>query len=209
MNILICGIGALGSNLTARLVVDLHGQHQITVLDKDKVEERNIQAGTQFFTPDQIGLPKVEALQFNIYRHYQREIETQNKELLAPQQEQSFIISHQLRTQFLPYNVIIDCFDNYKSRLLLQQLADLTNKSQQPIIVLHIGFSQDFTFAIEWAEHYKVPSDINGLDICTMPGASSFINVVASMGALVAQDFINGGKKINIVGNKYSHTLIK
>ena len=74
MNILICGVGAIGSNLTARLVNDLKGEHQITILDKDVVEERNITAGTQFYTRETLGFPKVDALQFLIEKQYQREI---------------------------------------------------------------------------------------------------------------------------------------
>ena len=74
MKILVAGIGAIGSNLTADLVADLKGKHEITVLDMDNVEERNVTAGTQFYTPDQVGMSKVEALQFNIYKQFQREI---------------------------------------------------------------------------------------------------------------------------------------
>ena len=44
--ILICGIGAIGSNLTSLLARDLKEDWTITVLDKDCVEERNIRAGT-------------------------------------------------------------------------------------------------------------------------------------------------------------------
>lgn len=38
MKILVAGIGAIGSNLTADLVADLKGKHEITVLDMDNVE---------------------------------------------------------------------------------------------------------------------------------------------------------------------------
>jgi molybdopterin/thiamine biosynthesis adenylyltransferase len=203
MKILICGAGAIGSNLTARLVADLKGKHEITVLDKDKVEERNVTAGTQFYTPDQVGLSKVEALQFNIYKWYQKEID---------------IINGDINKIGIPYHtdLIIDCFDNSRSRETLQNLFILKNKStivdhfHGDFNILHIGFSQDFTFAIEWAENYKTPADLaSGFDICTMQGAGAFVNSVASIGSLVIEEFINNNKKLEITGGKFIHSIIK
>lgn len=194
MRILICGAGAIGSNLTARLVSDLKGEHEITVLDKDTIEERNVQAGTQFYTRDQIGLTKVEALQFNVYKNYEREITIIHDDVLK---------TFHGRTINDLYDLIIDCFDNHEARDFLKQHVSPKGN------LLHTGFSDDFTFAIEWNENYKVPSDIEGMDICEMPGAASFVNKVASMGALVAQEFIKEGKKLEIVGGKFTHSLIQ
>lgn len=193
MKILICGAGAIGSNLTARLVSDLKGEHEITVLDKDIVEQRNLTAGTQFYTPDQIGLPKVEALQFNIYKNYQREIYIVNRLVEA--------------TTIIDYDLIIDCFDNHDARNYLQELW--RNTLGHGTGLLHIGFSNNFTFAIEWAENYNVPTDITGLDICELPGASAFVNSVASIGALVAEEYILNSKKIEVLGGKFEHKIIK
>jgi len=191
MNILIAGIGAIGSNLTARLVSDLRG-HIITVLDRDTVEERNTVAGTQFYMPSQVGLSKIEALQFNIYKQFQKEIE---------------ILSVNINKTFYSagsYGLIIDCFDNYNARSALQKIA-----IQEKIELLHMGFSDTFTFAIEWAENYTVPSDItSGFDICEMQGASSFVNMVASIGGSVVQEFLTNKSKINIVGNRLSFKRI-
>ena len=123
MKILICGVGAIGSNLTRSLVPDLKGEHEITILDMDTVEKRNIQAGTQFYTEDQIGLSKVEALQFNIYKWFNREIITDQYEVTEGD-------------TFFGYDLIIDCFDNKKAR-------EVMSKQDRP--VLHIGFSDAFT----------------------------------------------------------------
>lgn len=191
MKILICGVGAIGSNLTARLVADLKGQREITVLDKDKVEERNTTAGTQFYTPDQVGLTKVEALQFNIYKWYQREINIFEGDIIewigqSPKQD-----------------LVIDCFDNHKARKVTNAFKGFTE-------LIHLGFSQDFTFAIEWAENYKTPADLtSGFDICTVAGAGAFVNSVASLGSLVVEEFINNNRKLEVVGGKFTHSLIK
>lgn len=194
MKILICGIGAIGSNLTANLVADLKGKHEIAVLDKDVVEERNVTPGTQFYMPDQVGMPKVEALQFNIYKQFQREIEIINKKFNGTLENIS------------KYELVIDCFDNEDARYFVNLLyISGANKN-----VLHLGFSDQFTFAIEWAEHYKVPTDITtGFDICEMRGARAFVASVAALGSLVVQRWIDDKEKMEMVGGKYTHTLIK
>ena len=66
--ILICGIGSLGSLLTKNLASDVRDEHSITVLDFDKVEERNIRANTQAYSSEMIGLPKTEALQYILHK---------------------------------------------------------------------------------------------------------------------------------------------
>lgn len=190
MEILICGIGAIGSNLVSKLVPDLRGEHDITILDRDKVEKRNITAGTQFYINDQVGEPKVEALQYNIYKWYNREVHVRYEELTP-------------KTHLEGYDLIVDCFDNHFARNLLAQ-----NKPNCP--VLHIGFSDNFTFAIEWNENYKTPSDItSNFDICEMPGASAFVSSVASLGALVIQKFLEDNSKWEIIGGKYHHSVLK
>lgn len=198
MNILICGAGAIGSNLTARLASDLKGLHTITVLDKDIVEERNIVAGTQFYMPNQIGLSKVEALQFNIYKQFQKEIKIRNEKFNGTIKN------------WHDFDLTIDCFDNHYARHYIQYYYQIAKDSDIKENILHLGFSNAFTFAIEWAENYTVPSDITtGFDICEMEGASSFVNMVASLGGLVVQEFLTKKKKIDIIGNKFSFKKIE
>lgn len=210
MKILICGVGAIGSNLVAELVPDLKGEHEITILDKDKVEERNVQAGTQFYTPDQVGLWKVEALQFNIYKHYQREVLMINKELVKEHPNSWMILPRE--AQFHSPDLVIDCFDNYKAR---KAISDYVEGESGGPELLHIGFSNNFTFSIEWeingfSSSYKVPSDfISGIDICEMQGSAAFVASVASLGALVAEEFIFNNKRLEITGGKFTHSLIK
>mgnify|MGYP001606684005 CR=1 FL=1 len=206
MNILICGAGAIGSNLAALLACDLKGEHEIIVLDKDNVEERNVQAGTQFYQKDQVGMSKVEALQYNIYKWYEREVKIINKEI---SHENLRIILESGKTINVvdSYDLIIDCLDNYDARSLVQNHWEQLHKK---LNILHLGFSDQFTFAIEWAENYKVPTDItSGFDICEMEGAASFVKMVASLGSLVTQEFIKDGKKREFLGNKFSIREVK
>ncbi len=199
MKILICGVGALGSNITSLLVPDLKGEHEITILDMDTVEERNVQAGTQFYMPDQIGMSKVEALQYNIYKWYQRDIIIDEHELAYGDE--------------FYHDLIIDCFDNSSSRKLLQEMYDVGAwiKNQAiPYDLLHVGFSDQFTFAIEWADNYKVPGDImSGFDICASEGAASFIKMVSALAAQTIQNFLSTNHKREFIGNKFSFREVK
>lgn len=197
MKILICGAGAIGSNLVGVLAPDLKGEHEIIVLDKDVVEERNITAGTQLYMPDQIGIPKVEALQFNIYKMFQREIEIMQLEVTPKN-----IIGKLTINDEFP-GLLIDCFDNQEARELVKK--QYSNKTQ----ILHVGFSKNFTFAIEWEPNYKTPTNIKGLDICELPGAAAFVKSVASTAALVAEEYILNHNKIDIVGGKFSYNVIR
>lgn len=210
MKILICGAGAIGSTLVRNLVPDLKGQHEITVLDMDVVEERNVTPGTQWYTPDQIGLPKVEALQFNVYNTFQREIQIHQKEIFENGDFTIEVLDEQLDpnqpngTIFVPYDLVVDCFDNYEARGIVQSVCKEHN-----ISCVHIGFSDQFTFEIEWKPWYKVPTDIiTGMDICEMPGAAGFVNSVASLGALVVENYLEKGERMRVLGGKYQRSFV-
>lgn len=198
MNILICGAGALGSSLAQVLVPDLKGEHQISVLDMDIVETRNIEAGTQFYMPGQEDSQKTEALEYNIYKWFQRNIIPLHGMLVrkgTPGRAYDFST-----IMLNAYNLVIDCFDNQDARQILQDWHVAT-KGQ----LLHAGFSDQFTFAVEWAEHYQVPTDItSGFDICQTQGAASFVKMVGACTSMVVQEYVNNKKKIELIGNKLS-----
>lgn len=187
MKILICGAGAIGSNLAELLTVDIHGQHEVTVLDFDTVEERNVRVGTQFYTHAQIGMPKVEALQYNIYKAHEREINIINEKLIIQNVE-----------LLMDYDLIIDCFDNHDAR-------ELTQGARWAHEIVHIGFSDKMTFAIEWATDYVVPSDITtGIDVCEMQGAGSFVKMVAALGSLTVQNYLQNRIQLDFLGNRFT-----
>lgn len=188
MRIIIMGCGALGSWTTMNLVADNRGDLSISVLDFDRIEERNLR-GTQFYYPEQEGLLKSEALQYNIYKLLQKEIAIFSYKLT----------DFNVKTIIKDYDLIIDTFDNFDAR------RTITEACKDIVECLHIGFSKDMTFAIEWNENYKIPSDITSdFDVCTMSSASAFVKFVASIGALTAEEFIFNGKRWEFVGNKFS-----
>ena len=196
MKILICGVGAIGSNLARHLVPDLRGKHEITVLDRDVVEERNVEAGTQFFTPDQVGMSKVEALQYNVYKWYQREINIFHGDI----KDIFTSIPGGYTVTLADFDLVVDCFDNQEARSFIQSKYKT---------LLHLGFSDQFTFSVEWAENYEVPAGEVEFDICELPGAGAFVASVASLGALVVEKFLEDGTKMDIVGGKFTHNIMK
>lgn len=193
MKIIILGIGGLGSHLCENLVADNRGQWDITVMDFDKVEERNLR-GTQKYVFDQLGQLKTEALQYTLYRTFEKEIKVITQRLIEGNVD--------LLSEF---DLVIDTFDNFESRKLVQNYCTSHN-----LEVIHIGFNPVFTFSIEFGNNYKVPTDIiSPIDICEAVGASSFITMVSSVGSLVIQDFLKTGTRREFVGNRLAIREIK
>lgn len=185
-SIIVLGVGAIGSNLSAYLASDIRDNHEITILDKDLVEERNIRAGTQFYLREQIGISKVEALQYNIHKQYNRKVQIINGVFLRAE---NFMIN--------AFDLVVDTFDNFEARKAITEAC-------RHIPCVHIGFSPNFTWSILWNEGYVPPEDAKGLDICELNGASSFVHMVSAIGSLVVQDFLNTGEKREFIGNRLS-----
>ena len=180
------GIGALGSQLIGCIAPDVRNTVEITVLDYDKVEERNL-LGTQYYTEAVNNMLKTEALQYLIYKNYGIEVNIITEKLTN---ENISLLSN--------FDLIVDTFDNYDSRKLVQDYCISYN-----LEVIHIGFNPQFTFSIEFKDNYTIPTDfINAPDICTLPGAASFVKMVASLGSLVVQEWLKNGQKREFVGNR-------
>ena len=187
MKILICGLGALGSNLACNLVSDKKDA-AYTILDYDTVEARNLQAHTQAYRKEQIGILKTNALRINLYNEYNVIVETINEK-----------IGHVTLKVLKNFDLIIDCFDNFEARTLV---TDSCKHLDIPCI--HLGFSPQFTYQIAWNENYEPQNGNDAIDICSMAGAASFIRFVSGLGAYVILEYLNNGKKIEIIGNRFS-----
>src|SRR5579883_1364829 len=180
-SLIVCGAGALGSNLVANLV--RQGFRKIKVIDRDHVEERNL--GTQVYSLDDVGGLKAEILQNLIYRDVCEEIEAVAKELNEKN----------AASLLKDADLVIDTFDNSVSRALVKTAAERSD-----LQCLHIGVNGDFG-EIRWNESYIVPSDA-GDDICDYPLARNLIMlVVAVAGEVLTRYFLSGRKE------SYSITL--
>lgn len=188
--IVILGLGSIGSNLAYHLVSDV--DHMIYLIDYDKVENRNIQAKTQFYKPEQKGQSKVESLEVNLY-------EWTDKARNIVSMEGKIKDSIPLKT--IDDAIFVDCFDNHTSRELIRSTCEPC---------LHIGFSPKMTYSIIWNDKYKTPEDIMGdFDICASPGAASFVRMVTAHASLIIQRYLNDGDKISVVGNKFGQTQLR
>lgn len=179
--ICICGIGAVGSNLVENLV--RQGFQNITVVDKDRIEDRNI--NTQTWTRDDIGRLKTNALVHQVFRIMKIQIHATPKTLEI--RNRARIINFE--------DLVIDAFDNSKSRQLVK---DFCLKSK--IACLHIGFSGDYGEII-WNKNYRVPDD-KGEDDCDYPLARNLILLLVAVASEVIIKYV-----VSRIKENYTITL--
>lgn len=174
--VVICGAGAIGSNLAENLV--RQGFGNLAVIDKDRIEDRNI--NTQVWTKREIGMQKVAALKYRLYEITGMEVSGINKEL-----------KNKWKTikKFLKGSLIIDAFDNSKSRQLIKDAVE----HLYPSNCLHIGFSGDYGEII-WNEDYRVPDD-KGEDDCDYPLARNLIMLLTGVASEVIVRFVVSREK--------------
>ena len=161
--IVICGAGAIGSQLADNLA--RHGAANLRVIDRDRVEEHNI--GTQIFDRSEIGAPKAETVAARVFRATGAEIESFNKTI----DEKS--IAKLLRGA----DVVVDCLDNSAGRALLTDYCRAGN-----LDCLHLGVNTDYGEA-KWNENYLVPGDVAGVGACDYPLARNLLLLVVAIGS--------------------------
>src|SRR5688500_20353487 len=79
LRVVLCGAGALGSNLADNLA--RQGFASLCAIDHDRIEEHNV--GTQLYGESEVGVWKVEALRNRLFRATGVEIEATRKEMTA------------------------------------------------------------------------------------------------------------------------------
>ena len=161
--IVICGAGALGSQLADNLA--RHGAAGLRVIDRDRVEEHNI--GTQIFDRCEIGASKAETVAARVFRATGAEIESYNKTL------DEKTVAKLLRGA----DVVVDCLDNSDGRALLTNYCRAQN-----VDCLHLGVNTDYGEA-KWNENYLVPGDVAGVGACDYPLARNLLLLVVAMGS--------------------------
>jgi molybdopterin-synthase adenylyltransferase len=150
----ICGAGALGANIAENLT--RCGFEKLTVIDRDRIEERNL--STQPYYRSDVGAFKAKILANNLYRAIGTKVDAKTKEL-TPANVNQLLQDSQL---------IIDVFDNSVARQILKDYADKFS-----IPCLHAGLAVDYAEVI-WNEFYRVPSEVND-DVCDYPLARNLV----------------------------------
>jgi len=190
-NIVICGIGAAGSNTFLHLLYAYPAMNY-TVVDFDKIENRNFEAGTQPYSKVDLNRPKTQALQRIAMTLKNKRIDafpirlntTKDIETLAKSPEKT---------------LIIDAFDNAESRNLFTKLNNKYN-------VLHIGFSANLSGEAVWDGMFtpmtasKKDAEI---DVCEMTLARPFIFALTSLAAMVISKFFDNGEKMNLYFDRH------
>jgi molybdopterin/thiamine biosynthesis adenylyltransferase len=166
----ICGAGALGANIAESLA--RMGFSQLQVIDRDRIEERNL--STQPYYRSDIGAFKTKIIANTLYRALGVKINAQAKELTAENAAQ--IIGDR------PH-LVLDTFDNSVGRKALKDYCDRAN-----LPCLHVGMAADYAEII-WNENYRLPSPTND-DICDYPLARNLVTLTVAVACEVAIHFV-------------------
>ncbi|MCA9670214.1 MAG: ThiF family adenylyltransferase [Myxococcales bacterium] len=175
-HIVVCGAGAVGSNLVETLA--RQGAATITVIDKDRVEEHNI--STQVWLEEDVGAKKVDALKNRVYDATGSEIEGVGRTL-----EQANV-----KKLLADADLVVDGFDNHASRALVSEHCRAA-----ALPCLHVGLAADYAEVL-WNEGYTVPRDPpDGPDVCDYPMARNLITLAVSLAAEVIVRFVADGSR--------------
>lgn len=175
MKITICGAGTLGGNIAESLA--RMGFKSMTVIDRDRVEERNL--SNQPYGKNDIGQAKVKALSVNLYRAVGAEVIGLFKELTAGNGEKLLEGSE----------LVIDAFDNSESRRAVKEIC-----GRLRIPCLHMGLSNDGYGEVIWNEHYTVPAPQQG-DPCEEPLSRNLSLILVAIASEVILTWSREGKR--------------
>jgi len=170
VRIVVCGAGALGSNLVETLI--RQGVSDICVIDMDRVDEHNV--NTQVYGDNDVGALKVTALQNRIWRDVGVEIDVVNKKL----EEKN------VKKLLKGAKLVIDAFDNSEAR---QVLHDYCSKNK--IDCLHSGLFEDYGEVV-WDSVYQVPANSEDGDVCDYPLARNIVMLVVTVVAEEVLDYV-------------------
>lgn len=187
--IIVCGLGAIGSNVLNQLSKVYPDMNYIGI-DFDVVEKRNI--GTQAYFMENVGQPKALAMNVMLKRFNPKiKYRGVNQKITVPEDVYGLADNSDA--------LIVDCFDNVASRKILKQC--ISNP------VYHMGFSAQYTAELIWNKDYVVSGDVdpNNADICTMIDAAPFIHFVCNFGVMQISEYIqNKVQSKHIILNKWN-----
>jgi molybdopterin-synthase adenylyltransferase len=175
--ILVCGVGALGSNAVV-LLRNLNVP--LAFVDFDRVEGKNLLA--QAYVKMSVGKNKAEALKAQLLNFYGVKAEAFGVRLT----------SENVETLCGPATLLVDCFDNAASR---QLLSDFARKANKPLV--HAAVSGDGTFGlVRWDERFKPDAeDHAGQATCEGGEHLPLLGLLSSALARAIQDFVKNGTK--------------
>jgi molybdopterin/thiamine biosynthesis adenylyltransferase len=184
IRLVICGAGAVGSNLADLLA--RQGFRRLTVIDDDRIEAHNV--GTQTYAESDVGAFKVEVLQAEVFRAVGIEMRAVRRRLTDRNVAKLLANAH----------LVVDGFDNHDSRALVTEHC---RNAGTPC--LHVGLSADYAEVL-WNETYRVPRDVvlEGANVCDYPLARNLISFAVALACEAIVRFVVSGER-----QDYSFTL--
>lgn len=179
--IVFCGVGAIGShaavlcrNLDAKLVF----------VDFDRVESKNLLA--QAFVRPSLQKNKADALKLQLLNFHGIATEAFGVRL-GPENADVLLAKADL---------VVDCFDNAKSRRVLSEHARRTGTA-----LVHAGISGDGTFGlVRWDERFTADEESHeGEATCEGGAHLPLLGAIASALARVIQDFLASKEKRDVM----------
>jgi len=177
--IMVCGAGAIGSNLVNHLC--RQGFEAISVIDMDKVEMHNI--STQIWGKRDCGNHKSTALKNIMARDVGVIINAVNKKL----------DENNTKKMLSSFNLVIDAFDNWDSRKIVR---DFCLKNDTPCV--HAGMSDQGFSDVKWNDIYIIPKNTNKQDdVCDYPLARNCVDITVAALAEVVCKFTDENRQVN------------
>lgn len=178
MNIVVVGVGALGSQAVL-LMRNLKAT--IKVVDFDRVEAKNTQS--QFHGKPGVGKPKVLALRGAMNLLFGVTLQTNTNKLVEGNAK-----------ELLGGNdLVIDCLDNAASRRVIQAFV-----RQNTIPCLHSAVDANGSFGrVCWDERFVIDEeDATGAPTCENGEHLPFLSIVAAHLAHSAKEFVSKGTRL-------------
>jgi molybdopterin/thiamine biosynthesis adenylyltransferase len=174
VKVTVCGAGALGANIVEGLA--RQGFAGLRVIDRDRVEERNL--STQPYFLSDVGAFKAKILANSLYRALGVKVEARMDELTAAN------AAKLLKDSAL----VVDAFDNSPSRRAVKEYCE-----KATVACLHAGLASGYAEVI-WNETYRVPSAAQD-DICDYPLARNLVTLTVAVTCESIVRFVTNGEK--------------
>ncbi len=171
--IVLFGCGALGSNIINGIV---RPNDKITLHDDDKVDVVNVATGTTIYSSEHIGRNKASALATILSRRYGVQCIPKTRTLNFP-------------IAIKDSALVIDCFDNIKSRAW-------TMVTGQPTI--HVSIGEQHLGAIEWDDIYQLPESgykRGENPVCTNELGRDLILFTSTVASIIINKYLSSGVK--------------
>lgn len=172
----VCGAGALGANIVENLA--RAGMGRLRVIDRDRVEERNL--STQPYYRSDVGAFKAKILANSLYRALGTSLDARAEEL-TPANARKLLAGSAL---------VLDTFDNSAARTAVTSAC-----AQASLPCLHVGLAGDYAEVI-WNERYRVPSPAHD-DLCDYPLARNLVMLAVAVACEMVIAFIATGERGN------------